>query len=382
MNNQSTTHPSRLKPNYTMKIVSRIARFLVGIVFIFSGLIKLNDPVGTQIKLEEYFEVFAHDMAFLHGFFHAIVPFALYFAVFLCVAEVVLGVALLVRYRPRTTNFLLLLIIIFFSFLTFYSAYFNKVTDCGCFGDALKLTPWTSFTKDLILLVLIVIIIWYQRDIKPLPTAMVVAVATVGSLVLAFYAITHLPPLDLLPYRVGNSIPEQMKPSEPYQFEYIFLKDGKTHRFKEFPDDSTYVYQDMVTLNADKAKPKVTDYRVWNDTTDYTQESFKGNKLIVIVKNLKDINAAAFPTIKKLVDELAGSDIQPLIFTSAASNEIEDFLHAQQLSVPYYFADATVLKTISRSNPGIWLLSDGVVKGKWHYNDTPAAATVRKLVKP
>src|SRR5690606_3277590 len=172
-----------------MKIAAQISRYLVGVVFIFSGLIKLNDPVGTQIKLEEYFEVFAQDIPFLQSLFHGLVPLALYIAVFLCVAEVVLGVALLVRYKPKATNFLLLLIIIFFSLLTFYSAYFNKVTDCGCFGDAIKLKPWTSFINDLILLVLIVIIIWYQRFTKPLPTAIMVALATVGSLGLAFYAV-------------------------------------------------------------------------------------------------------------------------------------------------------------------------------------------------
>lgn len=364
-----------------MKIVAQISRYLVGIIFIFSGLIKLNDPVGTQIKLEEYFEVFAQDMSFMSGFFHGMVPFALYIAVFLCVAEVVLGVALLVRYWPKATNFLLLLIIVFFSFLTFYSAYFNKVTDCGCFGDAIKLKPWTSFGKDIILLVLILIIIRYQKMIKPLPTAMIVAVATVGSIVLAFYAITHLPPLDMLPYKIGNSIPEKMKPSEPYRFEYVFEKDGKSYKFDQFPDDSTYIYKDMITLNEDAAKPKITDYRIWNDTLDYTRESFVGKKLILIVKNLKDINTAAFPPIKKLVDGLEGSDVKSVVFTSAASDEIEGFLDSQQLDLPYFFADATVLKTISRSNPGLWLLKDGVVKGKWHYNDTPDANTVKKLVE-
>ncbi len=363
-----------------MKVVAQIARYVVGAVFIFSGLIKLNDPVGTQIKLEEYFEVFAQDIPFLSSFFHGMVPFALYLAVFLCVAEVVLGVALLVAYRPKTTNFLLLLIILFFSFLTFYSAYFNKVTDCGCFGDAIKLKPWTSFTKDLVLLVLIVIIIIYQRFTRPLPTAMIVALATVGSLGLAFYAITHLSPIDMLPYKVGNSIPDQMKSSEPYKFEYVFEKDGKIYRFDNFPGDSTYIYKDMVTLNEDKAKPKITDYRVWNDSTDFTQESFNGNKLILIVKNLKDINTAAFPTIRKLVEGLEGTDVETLVFTSAGSDEIDGFLKEQQLKIPFYFADATVLKTISRSNPGILLMKDGVIKGKWHYNDTPDAGEVKKLV--
>lgn len=372
---------NKLTENRAMKIAAQVSRYLVGIIFIFSGLIKLNDPVGTQIKLEEYFEVFAQDLPFMAGFFHGLAPFALYIAVFLCVSEVVLGVALLLHYKPKMTNFFLLLIIIFFSFLTFYSAYFNKVTDCGCFGDAIKLKPWTSFLKDIILLVLIIIITLYQRHTRALPTGLFIALATVGSLGLAFYAVTHLPPLDMLPYKVGNNIPSLMKPSEPYKFEYIFEKDGKTFRFQNFPEDSTYIYKDMVTLNEDKARPKITDYRVWNDSTDFTQESFQGNKLIVIVKSLKDINTAAFPTIRKLVEGLKGTNVSTYVFTSVSAAEIEGFLAEQQLNIPYFFADATVLKTISRSNPGLWLLSDGTVKGKWHFNDTPDAETVLKAVE-
>jgi len=122
-----------------MKIFAQISRVVVGLLFIFSGIIKLNDPIGTQYKLEEYFEVFATDLPALHDFFMALVPLALYFSVFLCTAEVVLGIALLVAYKPKTISWLLLAIIVFFTFLTFYSAYFNKVTDCGCFGAAIKL---------------------------------------------------------------------------------------------------------------------------------------------------------------------------------------------------------------------------------------------------
>src|SRR4028118_2343123 len=109
-----------------MHVISQLARYLVGIVFIFSGLIKLNDPVGTQIKLEEYFEVFANDFSALHGFFHFLIPYALPIAVFVCAAEVILGVALLVLYRMRQTTWMLLALVIFFTFLTFYSAYYNK----------------------------------------------------------------------------------------------------------------------------------------------------------------------------------------------------------------------------------------------------------------
>lgn len=358
-----------------MKLAAQIAKVIVGVLFIFSGLIKLNDPVGTEIKLEEYFEVFAADLPALHDFFMALVPWALSFSVILSTAEVVLGVALLVGYKPRTTSWLLLLIVLFFTFLTFYSAYFNKVTDCGCFGDAIKLKPWTSFGKDIFLLVLILLIVYKRKEFRSMPTGMLVALATVVSLGIAFYAIRHLPILDLLPYRVGASIPEQMKPSEPMRYKYVFEKEGETFEYESFPSDTTLQFKEMVLLNED-AKPKITDYRAWNDEGDFTQATFEGNKLIIIIKNLKDINTAAFPAIRTLLQGLKGKNVEPLILTSASSDEIDAFKKSQDLALPYYFADATVLKTISRSNPGIWLLSSGVVKGKWHYNDTPDADTV------
>jgi len=192
-----------------MKIFAQISRVVVGLLFIFSGIIKLNDPIGTQYKLEEYFEVFATDLPAFHDFFMALVPLALYFSVFLCTAEVVLGIALLVAYKPRTISWLLLAIIVFFTFLTFYSAYFNKVTDCGCFGAAIKLTPWTSFGKDIFLLILILVIVYYRKKFKSYPTGIIVVISTLVSLGVAVYALRHLPIVDLLPYRVGASIPRK-----------------------------------------------------------------------------------------------------------------------------------------------------------------------------
>src|SRR5687768_10469856 len=132
------------------KIADQVSRFFVGGLFIFSGLIKLNDPVGTKIKMEEYFGVFAEDFG---SFFSAFIPFAMEIGMIMIILEIVLGVAVLIYYRMNITTVLLLLIMVFFTFLTFYSAYFNKVTDCGCFGDAIKLTPWESFYKDIILMI-------------------------------------------------------------------------------------------------------------------------------------------------------------------------------------------------------------------------------------
>lgn len=363
-----------------MTTAARIARFLVGTVFIISGLIKINDPVGTQIKFEEYFEVFAQDVPLLHGFFMGLVPLTLLMSVVFCASEVVLGVALLARYKPKLTISILLLLITFFTFLTFYSAYFNRVTDCGCFGEAIKLKPWTSFTKDVVLMVLILFIIGHRNRIMPRKTGWLVALTTVLTIGLGVYAILFLPPVDMLPYAVGKSIPTQMKTSEPLRYTYIMEKAGKITEFAAYPTDTTYKFKEMVLAN-ESAKPKITDYRVWNDAGDFTPETFVGNKLFVIVKTTADIDAGSIPAIRSLVNGLKGSGITPIILTSVSTDEIKRFQTEYQLDLPAYQADATVLKTIMRANPGTWLLSNGVVKGKWHHNTTPTAANVKKMIE-
>ncbi|GAB3957552.1 DoxX family protein [Spirosoma harenae] len=381
MSASTTAQPKVKTGTPPMLIAARIARILVGIVFIFSGLIKLNDPVGTQIKFEEYFEVFAQDVPFMHDFFMALVPFTLVMSVLFCAAEVILGVALLASYKPKVTVWLLFFLIIFFTFLTFYSAYFDRVTDCGCFGDAIKLKPWTSFSKDVVLTVLILFIIGHRNRLRARNTGWLVALTIVFTLGLGIYAVQFLPPIDMLPYAVGKSIPTQMKPSEPLRYKYVMEKDGKTTEFEQYPTDQSYKFKEMVLIN-EKAKPKITDYRVWDDEGDFTQETFKGAKLFIIIKNTKDIDAGSLPAIRALVEGLQGSTISPYILTSTSDDEIKAFRKEFQLeNVPYYKADATVLKTIMRSNPGTWLMNNGVVRGKWHYNSTPDAEEVKKVVK-
>ncbi|WP_234734391.1 BT_3928 family protein [Tellurirhabdus bombi] len=380
MTTPTLAHSTTRKSPSWPRIIAQVARFIVALIFTFSGLIKINDPVGTEIKFGEYFEVFAEDLPAMAGFFHGLMPYALILSVFFCAAEVVLGVALLFSYRMRTTAWTLLALIVFFTFLTFYSAYFNKVTDCGCFGDAIKLKPWTSFGKDVFLLVLILIIIWQRKTFRKAQTGVLVLLAALASIGIGWYAIQHLPPIDLLPYAVGKNIPAQMLPSEPLRYSYILEKDGKEYELDKYPTDTTYHFKEMILLN-EAAKPKITDYRIWNEEGDLTQETFKGANLFLIIKNATDINQASMPAIRRLLSGVGGKGVSAMILTSLGDDEINDFRHEYQLSVPVYKADATVLKTIVRSNPGLWLIKDGVVQGKWHHNDTPEAEEVIKLVK-
>lgn len=364
-----------------MNIVLTISRWLVGLLFIISGIIKVNDPVGTAIKMEEYFEVFSFDIA---GFFHVFVPYALLFAVFLSVLEVVLGIAVLINYRMKFTTRTLMAIIVFFTFLTFYSAYFNKVTDCGCFGDAIKLTPWQSFFKDIILVVLIGLLFYNWKKFKdmlsPSQGTIVVIAAFVLNTILAIYAINHLPFKDFRAYKVGANLPKAMNPSAPFRYEYTMTKDGKEYKFENYPTDNSYEYKDVELLNPE-ANPKITDYNIWKGDDDFTEQSFQNIRMIVVTYDVTKANVESFNEVNKLVAGLKNSAVQPVAFTASDTQTFEDFRHEVQLAIPYYFADATVLKTIIRSNPGIILLDNGVVKGKWHYNDIPAAEDLLKLTR-
>ena len=361
-----------------MKVLKEFARYSVGALFIFSGVIKVNDPVGTQIKLTEYFEVFSSDIA---PFFEWFVPATLFLSVFLSVLEVVLGVALIIGYRMRITSWILLGMIVFFTFLTFYSAYFNKVTDCGCFGDAIKLTPWQSFQKDVILLVLIGVIFLKKATYEPFFGKKFRELKIIGTTLfftfMSIYAIRHLPFIDFRAYKVGNHLPSLMQNSEPLKYKYILEKDGKRYEFDNYPSDPGYDYIGAKLLNPE-AEAKITDLNVWEGDNDYTEELLQGNKLLIIIHQVEKASLKKIDRIKNLT--FTDPNYDTWILTSSGYESFEEFRHKNQLGAPYFFADATVLKTMVRSNPGVILLSDGVVIAKWHFNDTPLSDDVIELL--
>ncbi len=365
-----------------MRLTYNIIRYLVGGVFIFSGLIKVNDPVGTAIKLEEYFNVFSSDFG---AFFEAFIPYALTLSVFMVVLEVVLGVALIVNYRPRIVIWVLLLMIVFFTFLTGYSAIENKVTDCGCFGDAIKLTPWQSFYKDIILTVLIGFMFINRNKYLPYPKGRVadiaVGVFTAIMVFVAINAVNHLPYIDFRAYKKGVNIPTAMEPSAPLKYKYIMEDaNGKQVEFERYPTDGGYTYKDMVLVNPE-AQPKILDYRIWIDDEDVTEASFQGARLFIIIYNVAKTDKEAMAEVNNLLASL-GNNITPWVLTASDKATFEAFRHDVQLAVPYYFVDATVLKTMMRANPGLVLVNNGTVLGKWHHNDVPNVATINRLLRP
>lgn len=364
------------------RAVDIFSRVFVGGLFIFSGLIKLNDPVGTKIKLEEYFEVFSGDFG---SFFELFIPYAMPIGMLLIILEVVLGVAVLINYKMKWSMNVMMGLIIFFTFLTFYSAYFNKVTDCGCFGDAIPLTPWQSFSKDVILIVFIAHLFWHRRGYEPLlrsrPSHAIIISTTVISFILGVIAIRHLPFIDFRPYKIGNSIPDKMIPEESPILEYTFEKDGEmVTSLKYLMPNEGYTYISSRILNEKKATAKITDYQVVSvEGDDYTEQTFTGNKLLLIYYNTEFASREKMDQINQLIEDMQGVD--PMVLTSAGEAEFEAYRHEYQLAVPYYFTDATVLKAMIRSNPGLMLLNDGVVLGKWHHNDIPSVQEINALVK-
>lgn len=363
------------------KIFDSVSRYFVGGLFIFSGLIKLNDPVGTQIKLEEYFEVFAQDFGSLFLLF---VPYTLELGLLLIVLELIIGVAVLIHYKMRTTTIVLLLLMVFFTFLTFYSAYFNKVTDCGCFGDAIKLTPWQSFAKDIVLMFPVLHLFWYRKNYQPTfytkEGHTIIALSTLLFFSLGIYAIRHLPFIDFRAYRIGNNIPMQMQPQEQPIIEYIFEKEGNEIASTKFllPADG-FTYKSSRVLNEDKTMPKITDYAVIDDTgADVTSHTFEGKKVFFVIGDIAKTSLSNMDDIRKLISALDGK-VEMMVLTSSSAEQFEAFRHEHQLAVPYYFVDATVLKTIIRSNPGITVWNNGTVLGMWHHNDTPTAEDVLEL---
>jgi len=366
-----------------MKWLDYIVRYFVGGLFIFSGLVKLNDPRGTEIKMEEYFEVFSTDFA---HFFEYLIPFAMLIGMLLIIFEIVFGVAVLLSFKMKWTLWALGLLIIFFTFLTFYSAYFDKVTDCGCFGDAIPLTPWQSFSKDIMFIVLISYLLWRMDNFKAWLSdkmnIIILSASTILSIYLGIYAINHLPFIDFRPYAVGDNIPANMVAPEQPEFVYTFEKDGEElSSAKYLVAEEGYTYIGHKITNQENTIPKITDYNIWNDELgDYTSQSFIGLKLFMVIYDARTAEASKMEEIAQLIHDL-GEEVEPIILTASMGEDMQYFLLEHNLNIPFFFGDATVLKAMIRSSPGIMLLNNGTVLGKWHINDTPDINEVYNLIQ-
>jgi len=357
-------------------IITQFSRLFVGVLFIISGLIKLNDPVGFSYKLAEYFSEPVFNMPFLE-------PLALGLAIFLVILEVVLGVMLLVGYKSKLTIWALLLLIVFFTFLTFYSAYFDVVKDCGCFGDALHLTPWQSFTKDIVLLFFIVILFINKKLVKPLfpkmATNLVTLLAIILCVFMAVWVLNHNPIKDFRPYKVGTNIEKGMEipegaPKSVVEMIFIYKVNGVDKEFTEkdlanIPEGATFVDRKDKVITEGYIPP-IHDFTMVKEDSDYKEELLKEPKLLVYVTyDLALSNPDGMKKLQGLTKDAKAKGYKVIAMTASGADEIAKAKKQYGLDVDFYFCDATALKTVERANPSIVVIHKGTIVQKVHYND-------------
>ena len=358
-----------------MKILTPISRIFVGILFIISGFIKLNDPLGFSYKLQEYFSAEVLNLPFLESY-------ALAISVFVVVFEVVLGVFLLIGYKPKFTLWSLLLMIVFFTFLTFYSAYFDKVKDCGCFGDALKLTPWESFTKDVVLLALILIIFFGRKYItqifSPIVTNSIAALSLILSLAFGYHVLMHLPSIDFRAYKIGDNLLQNMStppdaPKAVQEFTWTFDVDGEQQTIVtdgSYPNiEGTYVGVETRIVE-EGFQPSILDFSIESEDEDFTEYYLNAERLLMLVSyNLETAEKEGLFKLKAISDEALKKGYTVIGLSASGENVKNRIKQEYDLEFEFFICDEKALKTVVRSNPGALQLEKGTVQQKVHWND-------------
>lgn len=384
----------KVKDTFTKYIVT-IARILFGITFIFSGFVKAVDPIGFTYKIEDYLISFQ-----LTQF----IPFALAFALALIVLELAIGAFLLLGiYRKWTVRFALLFMVVMTP-LTLYIALANPVEDCGCFGDALIISNWDTFYKNIVLLAFAVILFVYRKRIRPLYSKktkqFVFVFVVLFFLAFSFYNIFYLPVLDFRPYKVGSNISDKMvadmMQGDVYENIYVYEKDGIEKEFTEgnYPwEDTTWTFVDMKSaLISEGEKPEIQDFAIiayhkdkngiFVKTDNITQEFLSQQfSLLVVSLSLNDVSERKWEQVQSIANYAANSLIDMRIVTSSDESVIEQFdKKVDDANLKYASMDELTLKTIIRANPGVVLLKEGVVQAKWSDNSLPDAAQLNKVV--
>ncbi len=364
-----------------MKVLKHIARIIVGIIFIFSGFVKGIDPLGSAYKFKDYFNAMGMEWMAWSAFS---------LGVLLAFAEFIIGVSLLFNLKIRLFSWLALFFMVFFTGLTLWIAIANPVTDCGCFGDALVISNWETFYKNLVLIILTIIIFRERKTFKPLLSpklnlgmGLLIVAVYVGSV---YYSYNHLPIIDFRPYHVGVNIPESMSipedaPREVYENTFYY-KNKKTGEVKEFTEKN-YPWKDTVNWAFESNESKLVQKGYEPPIHDFIMETREGDNVadfflheenyvfILVAYDLSQTNRDAMDKVNELA-HWANDNGMPFIgLTSSLFDESDKFIEETGAPFEFFNCDEITLKTIIRSNPGLLVIKDGVIKGKWHYNDIP-----------
>jgi len=362
-----------------MKILVNIARVFVGVLFIFSGLVKANDPVGLSYKMQEFFLVWG--TTWLDGI-------ALALSIIMIAFEIIAGAALLLGWRIRTVSWLLLLLIVFFTFLTGYAYLSGKFKNCGCFGDCLPITSRQSFFKDILLLILILLIFFNTQYIKPAfgkgITLLLLLLVTIFSFASQWYTLKYLPVADCLPFKKGNNISEQMKvPANAIPdstvISFIYEKDGKNVEFtaESFPDDfddSTYRFvsrYDKIVRPGSNNEPPIKAFGLTTQSgEDVTENILKSDEVVLLFAEDTSTPLEKWQKGFEPVYTKARAKQVPVYIVSSTAPAVKAVIAGTPFSTAEVLnGDNTMIRTAARTNPTVYILRKGTIAGKWSYRD-------------
>jgi uncharacterized membrane protein YphA (DoxX/SURF4 family) len=365
-----------------MKPLVNIARILVGVLFIFSGLVKAIDPLGLAYKMQEFFEAWSN-AGVMKGLMSWLDGQALMFSILMITLEVVLGVALLLGWRKNMVSWLLLLLMLFFTFLTSYVLFSGKIRACGCFGDCIPLTPIQTFTKDIVLLLLVLIILFGRKYIRPLfsntANSIIFLISLFGVLGLQWYVLKYLPLKDCLPFKAGNNILELRKMpvgaiADKFDYKFIYKKNGETKEFavSALPD-STWEFVDRKQILVEKGKnniPLINDFILKTESGNDTTEAIlnqPGEYYLLIAKDFNIEEDKWYADFNRFYT----TSKSPVYLVTSDPANAKKVITTPGLII--LTCDVTAIKTAARVNPTLYLMKGPVVKNKWGGNDIKKA---------
>ena len=357
-----------------MRPARLISRFIIGIVFIFSGTVKAIDPLGSVYKFQDYFQAF-------HLEFLEFLSLPLSFILF--TIEFIAGFSVLTGLRYKTGIWVVLLMMLLFTPLTLILALANPVSDCGCFGDAIHLTNWETFGKNIVLLSLAIFLFKGRRlvrtSLRPVAEWLVMSGVIAVFFLFSLYNLKYLPVIDFLPYKKGASIPEGMvipegMPADEYHTTFIYEKNGVQKEFslENYPaDDTTWKFIDQKSKLVKKGyEPAIHDFAISTlNNEDITEKvlSYNGYTVLMITKKLEEADSNDLQKGFELGQYLSNTPVAFYILTSSGSEEVENYNNGLQ----FCLMDETTLKTMIRSNPGYILLKAGTIIEKWSWAELP-----------
>ncbi|MEJ2595013.1 MAG: DoxX family protein [bacterium] len=353
-----------------------VIRVVLGLVFIFSSVMKGIDPMGTAYRVEDYLG--AYNMYWLDDY-------NLFISFFVIGIEFLIGVALLFKLKPRLASLGVFLIMIFFTVITYIDAKENLVPDCGCFGDAITITPWQTFYKNIILIILAAIVFFARRSLYArmkgwLQWVLLIFFALAYGWFMS-YNFNHLPIIDFRDWKEGN---DMKSVGDDKSVTYLIYRNKETGEEKEYisPD---YPWRDSVWMSRWEFVDQRTEVIEALRKHNLIIEDFKGNNytkaiienssytFLLITPDIEKANGKAMITANELMESTANHDVNFVMITASVPETLAKYREVYKLTYAIFLADGTELKAMIRSNPGLILMKDGVVIEKWHYNDFPSS---------